>query len=108
ARPYLTDVQIDWGGLPVANVTPERMPDLSALQPLVVMGRYRGDKAVQGTVTLRGRIAGRPYEQRIEVKLPDVAEEHVAVGRLWARARIAERSRGEHARPRAHEVGTTR
>ena len=105
-RPYLTDVSVDWGGLPVSEVVPARIPDLSALQPLVVMGRYRGRG--QGTVTLRGRIAGRPYEQKIEVTLPDVAPEHPAVGRIWARARIGELSREEYGHKGAREEEITR
>ena len=38
--PLLTDISIDWGGLPVTGVYPARIPDLFAAKPLVVSGRY--------------------------------------------------------------------
>src|SRR5258706_11399907 len=34
--PLLTDVSIDWGGLPVTDVYPQRLPDLFSGKPLVV------------------------------------------------------------------------
>lgn len=105
-RPYLTDVTVDWGQLPVRDAVPARLPDLSALEPLVVLARYQGSG--EGTVTLRGRVAGRPYEQKIEVRLPAAAADHVAVGRLWARARIGELMRADYTHPRAHEDDVTR
>jgi Ca-activated chloride channel family protein len=38
--PLLTDLYIDWGGLPVTDVYPQRLPDLFSGQPLVITGRY--------------------------------------------------------------------
>lgn len=86
ARPYLTDVQIDWGGLDVRDAYPRRLPDLFADRPLVVHARY----AAGGTrdVTLRGRVAGRAFEQTVSVTLPSRGEERPALGSIWARTRI--------------------
>ena len=55
ARPILTDVRIDWKGLAVSDLTPERLPDLFAGQPLVVHGRYRS----AGAATIVGPGSGR-------------------------------------------------
>ncbi|HJL33812.1 MAG TPA: VIT domain-containing protein, partial [Polyangiaceae bacterium LLY-WYZ-15_(1-7)] len=66
--PYLTDIEVDWGGLAVDRRFPERIPDLFAGQPLEVHARYR--RAGRGTVRVRGRLAGRPFEQTLEVELP--------------------------------------
>jgi Ca-activated chloride channel family protein len=41
-RPVLTDIEIDWGDLPVADVVPNALPDLFAGQPVVVYGRFTG------------------------------------------------------------------
>ncbi len=90
SRPSLTNVEIDWGGLDVHDVTPGRLPDLFAERPLFVVGRYeRGGAA---TVTLRGRLAGEPWEERLEVSLPGggLDEGHGAIAHLWARRRIAD------------------
>ncbi|MDB4993961.1 MAG: hypothetical protein JWM74_1393, partial [Myxococcaceae bacterium] len=93
ARPYLTDIQLDWGTLKVEDTIPGRIPDLHASQPLVVFGRYQAGGA--GTVTIRGRLGGRPFEQKLELKLPDAPGGNVAIGRVWAREKIAELSRAE-------------
>ena len=90
SRPTLTSVEIDWGGLDVHDVTPTALPDLFAERPLFVVGRYeRGGTA---TVTLRGRLAGRPWQEELEVTLPDgqFDEGHGAIPLLWARRRIAD------------------
>ncbi|MGB7333060.1 MAG: VIT and VWA domain-containing protein, partial [Terriglobales bacterium] len=38
--PLLTDVSIDWGGLPVTDLYPRTLPDLYSGNPLIVSGRY--------------------------------------------------------------------
>jgi Ca-activated chloride channel homolog len=38
--PLLTDIQIDWAGMPVADVYPKRIPDLFSARPVVLSGRY--------------------------------------------------------------------
>jgi Ca-activated chloride channel family protein len=48
--PLLTDLYIDWGGLPVADVYPTRLPDLFGGQPLIITGRYT--QAASGKVHL--------------------------------------------------------
>jgi Ca-activated chloride channel family protein len=91
ARPYLTDVSIDWGGLEISDAYPRRLPDLFADRPLVVHARY----ARQGSsdVIIRGRIAGRAFEQRVRVTLPG-SEATTAVreelASIWARTRIGD------------------
>ncbi len=90
AQPLLTDVSIEWGGLAVKDVTPARIPDLFAGQPLILNGRYTagGD----ATITIRGTSAGKKVSFAVPVTLPEKrAREGVAA--VWARARIAELSR---------------
>jgi Ca-activated chloride channel family protein len=85
-RPYLTDLEIDWGALPVVDLTPERPRDLFNGQTLTVVGRYLA--AAQGAVTVRGRLGGRHWEQSIRVALPERDEHHAPLAALWARKRI--------------------
>ncbi|MEM9071867.1 MAG: VIT and VWA domain-containing protein [Myxococcota bacterium] len=85
--PYLTDIEVDWGGLAVESPFPARIPDLFAGQPLQVHARYR--QPGSGTVTIRGKLAGRPFEQRLAVTLPAQNVDHSAVASIWARQRIA-------------------
>ncbi len=40
--PLLTDISIDWGGLPVADIYPARIPDLFSARPLILSGPLQG------------------------------------------------------------------
>ena len=89
ARPYLTDVTIDWNGLPVSDAYPRRLPDLFADRPLVVHARYA--QAASAEVIVRGRIGGRPYEQRVQVTLPATVagdDPRSELSSIWARTRV--------------------
>lgn len=86
AKPYLTDVQIDWGRLGVQDIEPARLPDVFAGQPLVVAGRYT--KGGRGEIVVRGRLGRKPFERRLRVHLPERDSDRAAIGTLWARRRI--------------------
>lgn len=84
--PVLVDVSIDWNGLPVSDVHPERLPDLFAGEALHVLGRYRA--AAAGTAYLTGRVGSRAVRVPVSVHLPPRAEGHAALATLWARHAI--------------------
>jgi Ca-activated chloride channel family protein len=98
-RPYLTDVQVDFGALDVAGVHPRVIPDLFADRPLTLVGRYA--RAGDGDVTVRGRIRGRQWSRTLHVTLPASVSDagasvNMARGALpsvWARARVRDLSR---------------
>jgi len=99
--PLLTDIEIDWGDLEVADVTPARIPDLFAGNSLRVYARYKG--ADQGQVVLKGLVRGRKAEMPVKLVLSDQQGE-AALPLIWARnqiatmeRRIAVRDRGEAA-----------
>ena len=87
-QPTLVDLEIDWQGLPVKDVMPSAVPDLFVGQPVVVHGRF--DRSAAGTIRIKGRRGGLPYDQAVAVVLPDREAAHDALPQLWARARIAE------------------
>jgi Ca-activated chloride channel family protein len=93
-RPYLTDIQVDWGSFGVTEVQPAPLPDLSTFQPLVLFARYRGAGA--GTIEVRGRLGMRPFSKKISVNLPAVDRNGSALSRLWAREKISTLSRRGH------------
>ena len=86
SAPYMTDLQIDWGGLAVEDVIPGPLPDLYAGRPLVVMGRY--DKPGKAQITLKGNIQGQAVQTALELDLPEKEPTHDCLGSLWARQRI--------------------
>ena len=85
-NPLLTDITIDWGGLPVADVYPKQIPDLFSAKPVVLTGRFTG--AGRGVVRLKGRMGGNAFEREIEVTLPESQAEHDVLATLWARRRV--------------------
>jgi Ca-activated chloride channel family protein len=84
--PLLTDIQIDWNGLPVADVYPKRIPDLFSAKPVVLTGRYTG--AGRGVIRLKGKMSGRDFVREIPVDLPEAQAQHDVLATLWARTRI--------------------
>lgn len=85
-NPLLTDISIDWDGLDVSDVYPGIVPDLYSEQPVILHGRF--GRSGRGTVIVSGKMAGRPWEQEIDVELPDCQPENNVLATLWARTRI--------------------
>lgn len=85
-NPLLTDISIDWAGLPVTDVYPARVPDLFGAKPLILSGRYTASG--RGVIRLRGKVAGRDFVREIAVDLPKAEPRHDVLATLWARARI--------------------
>jgi Ca-activated chloride channel family protein len=91
-NPYLTDVELVWHGASVDDRCPPRVPDLFGGAPLSVHARYeRADS--DAWLEVRGRLAGRPWKQRVPLDLPRSEAGNPAVGALWARAKIAQLER---------------
>jgi Ca-activated chloride channel family protein len=84
--PLLTDISVDWAGLPVADVYPKRIPDLFSAKPVILSGRYTGTG--QATIKLKGKMSGRDFVREIPVDLPEVETRHDVLSTLWARTRI--------------------
>jgi Ca-activated chloride channel family protein len=85
-NPLLTDISIDWGGLPVADVYPKQIPDLFGAKPVILTGRFTGPG--RGVVRLKGRMGGNAFEREIAVTLPESQTEHDVLATLWARRRV--------------------
>lgn len=88
--PLLTDLSIDWNGLPVADIYPSKLSDLFSAKPVIVNCRY--SKAASGTIKLKGKVAGQPYERSITINLPETEAANDVLATLWARRRVDELS----------------
>jgi Ca-activated chloride channel family protein len=87
-NPLLTDISIDWSNLPVTDVYPKRIPDLFGVKPLIFSGRYSG--GAQGSIRLKGKMAGQDFVRDIPVELPQVKADHDVLATLWGRRKIDE------------------
>ncbi len=103
--PVLTDVTLDFHGLPVYDVYPRQIPDLFDAAPIVVYGRIRGNAASSGgataAITLRGHTAAGAFARNVSLNAPAAsdtgrtlfsapaeAEDNSAIVSLWARAKV--------------------
>ena len=84
--PVLTDISVDWGRLSAEDTLPRPIPDLFVGQPLVLVTRYA--EPGKGRVRIRGRLAGKPFEQVVPVHLPAESDAHPALPVLWARREV--------------------
>ena len=84
--PLLADIEIDWGGLPVFDVYPRRIPDLFSAKPVVIHGRLK-DHA-RGAITLRGTTGSGPFARRIQIDSSRASGSNDSLASLWARAKV--------------------
>lgn len=94
-NPLLTDIKIDWNGLPVADVYPERISDLFSAKPVILYGRYTAPAS--GTIRLKGMMSGREVVREIPVNLPESNNQNNVLATLWARTRIDDLMRQDYA-----------
>lgn len=84
--PLLTDISVDWNGMPVSDVYPQRIPDLFSAKPVILTGRYT--RAGQGLIRLKGKMSGHDFVREIQVNFPETDSQHNVLSSLWARLRI--------------------
>jgi Ca-activated chloride channel family protein len=86
SRPSVTGIEVDFQGLPVYDLWPEKVPDLFAGRPVTLVGRF--DRGASGKIALTGWLAGRRWKQTLEVELPDEEPANPGLPILWARKQI--------------------
>lgn len=87
-NPLLTDISIEWDGLNVSDVYPQKIPDLFSAKPVVLTGRYLNSG--NGTLRLKGKMAGNDFVREIPVSFPENDARHDVLPALWARQRIGD------------------
>lgn len=84
-NPLLTDISIDWNGMPVSDVYPKVIPDLFGAKPVILTGKYGGNG--RGVIRLKGKMSGRDFVREIPVDF-SVTEKRDVLATLWARTRV--------------------
>ncbi len=85
--PVLTNVKVSYRGFDAYDVEPETQPDLFAERPVVVLGKWHGEK--RGQIEVTGRTANGTFARTFDVTDNTTRPEHAALPQLWARNRIA-------------------
>jgi Ca-activated chloride channel family protein len=92
SHPALTDLEIDWGRLDVADVCPRELPDLFPGRTAVISGRITsGFDGIDGSaIRVRGRIDGRVRDVAVPTRALEGSQRDQPLDVQWARARIAD------------------
>lgn len=85
--PVLTQVDVRFEGFDAYDVEPTSQPDLFAQRPIVVFGKWRGER--HGNIRVVGRTASRSFDSSVPVANTPSRAENAALPQLWARSRIA-------------------
>jgi hypothetical protein len=89
ARPGLSDLQVEFRGLKVAAVYPEKIPNLPEGTQQILVGRYLPTgKDQRGEVVVTGKRGIEPVRYAARVELANAEEGNSFVPRLWARSHL--------------------
>jgi Ca-activated chloride channel family protein len=84
--PVLTNISIDWNGLPVTDVYPRNVRDLFSAKPIIITGRYSGNPT--GKITIKGYQGTGDYSRTIPVDFSLAGENNAALEKIWARHKV--------------------
>lgn len=84
--PVLTDISVKFEGFEAYDVEPLHLPDLFALRPLILFGKYKGEP--KGSIAVNGRTAEGIFNKKIAVRPKQASKDNMALKLLWARNRI--------------------
>jgi Ca-activated chloride channel family protein len=82
-RPVLTEIEVRMQGFDAYDVAPEKVPDLLAERPLLLFGKYKGDRP--GKIEITGRSGRGKFGHSIDLRPADARQENAALRALWAR-----------------------
>jgi Ca-activated chloride channel family protein len=84
--PVLTNISIDWNGLPVSEVYPREVRDLFSAKPIILTGRYTGAPA--GKITIKGYQGTGDFSRTIPVDFSSAGPANAALEKIWARHKV--------------------
>ncbi|HUQ72510.1 MAG TPA: VIT domain-containing protein, partial [Planctomycetaceae bacterium] len=88
-QPGLKDLQVEFRGVKVAAVYPERLPNLPAGMQQILVGRYLPTGAdQQGEVIVTGRRGSEAVRYVAKIQFRDAEEGNSFIPRLWARSHL--------------------
>ncbi|HEV3417772.1 MAG TPA: VIT domain-containing protein, partial [Pirellulales bacterium] len=89
SEPGLRDLNVEFRGLKVAALYPERLPNLAAGTQQILLGRYLPTgKDQQGEIVVTGHRGSETVRYAAKVDLKDAEEGNSFIPRLWARAHL--------------------
>lgn len=84
--PVLTNITIDWNGLPVTEVYPREVRDLFSAKPIIITGRFTGNPS--GKITIKGYQGTGDFSRVIPVDFSSAGASNAALEKIWARRKV--------------------
>ncbi|MCL2020470.1 MAG: VIT and VWA domain-containing protein [Oscillospiraceae bacterium] len=84
--PVLSDITVTFNGFDAYDVEPTHFSILFAQRPLVVTGKWRGQR--EGTIRITGKSGNTDFVQEISVYDTELSESDSPISYLWARMRV--------------------
>jgi Ca-activated chloride channel family protein len=84
--PVLTNITIDWNGLPVTEVYPREVRDLFSAKPIIITGRFTGNPS--GKITIKGYQGTGDFSRVIPVDFSSAGANNAALEKIWARRKV--------------------
>ncbi len=89
AQPGLRDLKVEFRGLQVAAVYPDRLPNLAAGTQQILIGRYLPTgKDQSGQIVVTGKLGDEEVRYASRIVLDDAEKGNSFIPRLWARAHL--------------------
>jgi Ca-activated chloride channel homolog len=85
--PVLTNIKVNFNGFDAYDVEPLAVPDVFAARPVIVFGKWRGEKI--GTISIEGLTGEGRFLRLFNVDNTPVSADNSALKYLWARGRIS-------------------
>lgn len=85
--PVLANASVTFSGFDAKEVAPQKIPDLMALRPLVVFGKFVGKP--KGTIKVKGVSGKGDWKKTIKIQPNLLKEENAPIQFLWARKWVA-------------------
>ncbi len=86
SAPVLTDIQVEMSEFETFDIEPPAVPDVFAQRPVILFGKWRGDRT--GAITLTGMSGEGEYRKTFSVAETDPLPVNEPLRYLWARTRI--------------------
>ncbi len=84
--PVLTNISIDWNGLPVTDIYPREVRDLFSAKPVIITGRFTG--IPRGKITIKGYQGSGNFSRAIPIDFSSADESNAALEKIWARHKV--------------------
>ncbi|HWU37386.1 MAG TPA: VIT domain-containing protein [Candidatus Acidoferrum sp.] len=100
--PVLAHVKAHFDDFGAYDVEPESIPDVFASRPVILFGKWRGER--QGRLSVEGITGSGPYRLSLDLSAAEAREDNAALKYLWARSRIQTLSDYNKLEPDAERV----